>query len=107
MRHTVLLVPADRDWIAAAVPAMPGCFSQGRTRDAALANIRDAMMGWLEVESEHGRDPLRETPELITNAVADALHRLDMIRENGELLPAASYDLELVSVTLPPVPAAS
>jgi predicted RNase H-like HicB family nuclease len=37
------------------VPELVGCMSQGKTIDKALANIRDAIKGWLEVERRHGR----------------------------------------------------
>ena len=47
----------DRDedgvWIAEC-PAIPGCVSQGKTRDEALANIREAIAACLEVRAEHG-----------------------------------------------------
>lgn len=33
-------------------PDLPGCHSQGATRDEALANIKDAIRLWLEVEAE-------------------------------------------------------
>ena len=36
----------------AAVPALRGCRSQGRTREKALANIREAIEAWLEVEQD-------------------------------------------------------
>jgi predicted RNase H-like HicB family nuclease len=47
----------DRDddgvWIAEC-PAIPGCVSQGLTRDEALANIREAIGLCLEVRAERG-----------------------------------------------------
>ncbi len=36
----------------AEVPAMPGCFSQGKTLDEARENIKEAMEGWIEVMNE-------------------------------------------------------
>lgn len=36
------------------VPELTGCMSQGKTIDEALNNIRDAIKGWLKVESERG-----------------------------------------------------
>jgi len=38
------------------VPDLPGCMSQGETRDEALANIEDARRLWLEVAHEAGDD---------------------------------------------------
>ena len=38
----------DEDgWEAASCPTLPGCHSQGRTRDEALDNIRWAIRGYL------------------------------------------------------------
>ncbi|MCG6553967.1 MAG: type II toxin-antitoxin system HicB family antitoxin [Candidatus Magnetominusculus sp. LBB02] len=45
------------------VPAMPGCLSQGKTREEALKNINEAIDGWLEVmnsKSEYSRGELIE-----------------------------------------------
>lgn len=38
----------------AEVPALPGCLSQGKTLDEAIANIRDAITGYLHVQEQHG-----------------------------------------------------
>ncbi len=44
-RYTVILEPEDDEvgGFAVSVPALPGCFSQGATRDEALDNIREAI----------------------------------------------------------------
>ena len=34
-------------------PALPGCVSQGRTREEALRNIQDAIRGYLESLKKH------------------------------------------------------
>lgn len=34
----------------AEVPALPGCASQGDTMDELLANLREAIAGWLAVD---------------------------------------------------------
>ena len=36
------------------VPALPGCVSQGDTREEAMANIREAAEGWIEDCIESG-----------------------------------------------------
>ncbi len=46
--HVVLEQDEDGFWVVE-VPAMPGCLSQGSTREEALTNIREAIEGWLEV----------------------------------------------------------
>ncbi|WP_198139059.1 type II toxin-antitoxin system HicB family antitoxin [Crocosphaera watsonii WH 8501] len=36
--------------------SLPGCVSQGKTMDEAIANIKDAIQGYLYVEEKHGND---------------------------------------------------
>ena len=60
-----LLVLFERDedgWEVASCPTLPGCHSQGRTRAEALANIREAIRGYLASMREHG-DPLPSSSE--------------------------------------------
>ena len=56
-----LHVSIERDeagYFIAEVPALPGCLSQGRTYEEAIANIKEAVEGWLEVmESKQSPDP--------------------------------------------------
>ncbi len=47
MRQVVLYRGEDGFWVAE-VPSLPGCISQGETRESALANIRDAIRGYVE-----------------------------------------------------------
>jgi predicted RNase H-like HicB family nuclease len=72
MKLLVLLHEDEEGWIVADVPALPGCMSQGRTREEALTNIQDAITGWLEAERKDGNGgilPLQiETAELIIEA---------------------------------------
>jgi predicted RNase H-like HicB family nuclease len=50
----VLIEKDEAGYFVAEVPALPGCLSQGKTKEEALQNIREAVEGWLEVmESKH------------------------------------------------------
>ena len=48
MNLKVILEPSDEGGFTAIVPALPGCISEGNTRDEALANIREAIELYLE-----------------------------------------------------------
>ena len=64
MMFTVV-IERDEDgvWIAEC-PAIPGCVSQGETKDEAIANIREAIALCLEVRSEMGLLPAMETQQV-------------------------------------------
>jgi predicted RNase H-like HicB family nuclease len=54
----VIIEKDEAGYFVAEVPALPGCLSQGKTKEEALQNIREAVEGWLEVmESKHPFDP--------------------------------------------------
>ena len=53
MQLQVIIRPGEDGWFVAEVPALPGCVSQGRTEEDALANIKEAIDLYLEpVEDE-------------------------------------------------------
>lgn len=57
MRFRVILEVDEDGVFVAQVPSLPGCVSQGATRAEAMANIREAMAGYLDSLSAHG-DPI-------------------------------------------------
>jgi predicted RNase H-like HicB family nuclease len=54
MRYTVVLEQEADGGYSVSVPALPGCDSQGDTRDEALANIREAIELYIETLREAG-----------------------------------------------------
>ena len=60
-------ITLDRDedgaWVAEC-PSIPGCVSQGTTRDEALANVREAISLCIEVRAERGMPLTVETAQV-------------------------------------------
>jgi predicted RNase H-like HicB family nuclease len=55
MKWRVVLYPSDEGF-AICAPSLPGCWSQGATREEALANIADAIREFLEAQEEPGEE---------------------------------------------------
>ncbi len=53
--YTVLLTPEEEGGYSVAVPALPGCHTQGDTVEEALANAREAIELYLEVLRDEGQ----------------------------------------------------
>ena len=53
MRQVVLFPGDDGFWVAE-VPSLPGCISQGETKDEALKNIREAIEDYIAALEEDG-----------------------------------------------------
>jgi predicted RNase H-like HicB family nuclease len=51
----VIIFPDHEDggWVAE-VPSLPGCVSQGDTREEVIANVRDAIDTWIEGAKQVG-----------------------------------------------------
>jgi predicted RNase H-like HicB family nuclease len=54
LRFRVLIEQDEDGAFVAECPNLPGCVSQGKTREEALANIRDAIQGYLTSLAKHG-----------------------------------------------------
>jgi predicted RNase H-like HicB family nuclease len=54
MRLATTLERDESGMVMAECPSIPGRVSQGRTEDEALANIREAVVGCLEVRAREG-----------------------------------------------------
>ncbi|MFO1113782.1 MAG: type II toxin-antitoxin system HicB family antitoxin [Rhodospirillales bacterium] len=53
MKYRVLIEQDEDGAFVVQVPALPGCISQGSSRDEALTNIREAIEGYLESLRAH------------------------------------------------------
>jgi len=67
------IVTIDRDedgvWIVEC-PSIPGCVSQGGTKEDALENIKDAIAACLAVRAEHGMPLTLETRQVEVTCIA-------------------------------------
>ncbi|MDP2958469.1 MAG: type II toxin-antitoxin system HicB family antitoxin [Longimicrobiales bacterium] len=67
MKYRVL-IEQDEDGVSVAeVPSLPGCITQGASRDEALSNAREAISAYLESLEFHG-DPV---PPPITEEIVE------------------------------------
>jgi len=64
MKFLVTLERDEDGWIVVECPVLPGCVSQGRTMEEALANIREAIELSLETRKELGLSSQIEIAEV-------------------------------------------
>jgi antitoxin HicB len=67
MKYRVLIEQDEDGVYVAEVPALPGCISQGQTREEAVENVREAIAAYLESLEANG-DPI---PPPITEEVVE------------------------------------
>jgi predicted RNase H-like HicB family nuclease len=70
MQYAVVLEEGESGWIVASVPSLPGCHSQGRTREEALSNIREAIQGYVSVLIEDGEPVPKPDIDIVMIQVA-------------------------------------
>ncbi|MHB1318179.1 MAG: type II toxin-antitoxin system HicB family antitoxin [Anaerolineae bacterium] len=64
MRHVIIYPGEDGCWVAEC-PSLPPCISEGRTREEAIANIREAIGLYPEVLAEEGRPVPEDRLEMV------------------------------------------
>ena len=71
MRYTVVLEPDEEgQGYTVRVPALPGCVTEGSTREEALANAREAIIGFLEALEKAG-EPVPAVKEPVDLATVE------------------------------------
>ena len=70
LRLLVVFQVDEDGWQVASCPTLPGCHRQGRTREEALDNVREAIRGYLASLPEHDAalPPSSESPTIARKA---------------------------------------
>ena len=68
MRQVLIYSGEDAYWVAEC-PSLPGCISQGETREEAVVNIKEAIQDYIAVLEEDGLQIPEERFEAILVAV--------------------------------------
>ena len=63
MRQVIIYPGEDGYWVAEC-PSLPGCVSQGETRQQAINNIKEAIVAYVGVLEEDGLPVPEERPAL-------------------------------------------
>lgn len=64
-QRKVLLYLGEDGYFVAEVPSLPGCVSQGKTRQEALVNIEEAIALYIEVLHDRGEPIPDDTVEIV------------------------------------------
>lgn len=65
----VIIYPGESGFWIAECPSLPGCVSQGQSREEAIVNAREAINGYVEVLEEDGLPVPEERFEALLVAV--------------------------------------
>ena len=67
MKIRAIVHPAEEGGYWAEVPALPGCVTEGDTMEEVVANLQDAIEGWLDVANS--RHAIESTDQVVEIAV--------------------------------------
>ncbi len=97
MKFTVVLSPEPDSGYSIICPALPGCASEGDSLEEAIANITEAVLGWLEVQRDRGMQTPAETPAIVAAGIENVLRDR---AEDGYPLTIETREIE-VSLEVP------
>jgi len=63
MKFAITLEQDEDGYIVVSCPALPGCHSQGKTKEEAIDNIREAIRGYIVSMRKHG-EPIPSITEV-------------------------------------------
>ena len=67
MKIKAIIHPAEEGGYWAEVPALPGCITEGDTMEEVVANLKDAIEGWLDVANS--LNAIEPTDQIVEIAV--------------------------------------
>lgn len=65
MKLHVHIEQDEAGYFVAEVPALPGCLSQGATKEEAINNVQEAIEGWFEVMESKRKYSKEELVEVV------------------------------------------
>jgi predicted RNase H-like HicB family nuclease len=68
MRQVILYPGEDGYWVVMC-PSLPGCISQGKTKAEALANIKEAIEGYILTLQDDGMEVPKDETQAVVLAV--------------------------------------
>ena len=70
MKFPITMYQDEEGWYVVECPIVPGCLSQGKTKEEALENIQEAIQLCLEVRQQEGLPPTIQSLEVEIPAYA-------------------------------------
>lgn len=67
MKIRAIIHAAEEGGYWAEVPALPGCITEGDTMEEVMANLKDAIEGWIDVANS--RNAIESTDQVVEIAV--------------------------------------
>ena len=65
LRYRVIIEKDEDGMLIAKVPDLPGCATEGKTRQEVMKNVREAIQAYLEALKQHGEPVPIETVQII------------------------------------------